>query len=689
MYLYFNKSGELTTKIPHGEIPRQGNSLNLYVCFGLDFFDGEITRPNYVISAEFIKPDGTKVGPFNLNYQGEKQFEKLKTSEITYDLISGEFYHTYFDNISGSHFNIPGDYSLFVNVYNNKNSSNGYAEKVDFFVERTFGYNQEDITIDLEQFDILQKENKDIYAKIQILEENKLEKVEESKIVYGTNENGQQKLLNYSKNPIGSTIVQRNDNGQIDVKEPTEAQHAVNKGFADKTFITKQNLNDALKPLGQIKNIEGTFTEDQITLMWSTLEDGRYTLISNDYGSEMVLVNKSTNDYSRITPSGKVLAYDFEKNEWKQVSGGGGGSSLINEILGILSEEDIVNIWGEYEQGEYQEGIYTITSQMYGKEILIISRQLVVEGEVDEFGNPKDARLFKRITGEYDYTYDFELEQWEVASGGGGGTGGGIVTIVPRNPEQTVATTADNTEIKFFFRPSTGKTGTYTIYVNGAFKQSSSIESGERTLPISKDWLTAGTNEVVLEIIDNATIKGAATFYINGIKLGLRSNFVESAAYTGIFEFSYIPEGAIDKTIYLYIDKGTSTEIKIEKELSSTQSGGLLTERFTTLSHGLHTIYVIMRATINGKPIESNELNYNLIYYTSSGTDTIISSKFNTTSAEQGQLLSIDYFVYNPADDRPTVSLFINEIKVISSIKRIIININIFIFFFFITLLPY
>ena len=38
MFLYFNQSGELTTCIPHGEPPRQGNDLNVWIAVDKQYF---------------------------------------------------------------------------------------------------------------------------------------------------------------------------------------------------------------------------------------------------------------------------------------------------------------------------------------------------------------------------------------------------------------------------------------------------------------------------------------------------------------------------------------------------------------------------------------------------------------------------------------------------------------------------
>lgn len=188
MYLYFNKSGELTTKIPHGEITRQRNPMNLWVCLDLDYFKQASDVDTNVVSVEFTKPDGTKTSPEQLLYQGEKQFFKLKDSEITYNLIPGNYYHMYHLNIDGINFNMPGDYLASINIYDTNNESNGYVQTFDFFVERTIGYDMFDITVDVDQYELLLKEIKKIGGLKRTI-------TTEPNSIYATSQDGKQIVL--------------------------------------------------------------------------------------------------------------------------------------------------------------------------------------------------------------------------------------------------------------------------------------------------------------------------------------------------------------------------------------------------------------------------------------------------------------------------------------------------------------
>ena len=92
MYIYINKEGKITTQIEHGEPVRQGNALHLVVCFDKD---REEELKSYSLSADFknneIENSEWIVG-YIFNNPRVLPFEKIKSSEMTFDLVDGEEY---------------------------------------------------------------------------------------------------------------------------------------------------------------------------------------------------------------------------------------------------------------------------------------------------------------------------------------------------------------------------------------------------------------------------------------------------------------------------------------------------------------------------------------------------------------------------------------------------------------------
>lgn len=162
MYLYFNNEGKATTKIPHGEIIRQGNNINLYICFPLNFFDKNgLVQENFSVGIKFKLPDldGTITAELPMDFQGIKKFYKLKDSEITYDLIDGKNYLVYYRNITGvtDFYGNANGIVVFNELDENNTIINStYPETFNFFIEKTVGYGNKSSNINLNQYKLLQ-----------------------------------------------------------------------------------------------------------------------------------------------------------------------------------------------------------------------------------------------------------------------------------------------------------------------------------------------------------------------------------------------------------------------------------------------------------------------------------------------------------------------------------------------------
>lgn len=164
MYLYFNKNGDLTTKIPHGEIVRQGNSIDLYICFPLEFSQN---LEEYKINVEFIKPASSIPFTLEADYIGKKEFYKLKDSEVTFDLIDGKKYHTFYLKCS----NVTVDSGILrINFSLKKDEEEFFLESTEIFIEKTIGFNKNDTTIDNDEFEYLKNKIEELEERINILE---------------------------------------------------------------------------------------------------------------------------------------------------------------------------------------------------------------------------------------------------------------------------------------------------------------------------------------------------------------------------------------------------------------------------------------------------------------------------------------------------------------------------------------
>lgn len=151
MYLYFNKEGILTTSIPHGEPVRQGSFLNIYVCLDVDFFEDDIDRKKHALNIELTLPTGV-IGTTNCVPEIEpsiQTFRKTSDSEVTYDLIDGAPYWTYYFRFSPeTSTNYHGVLKANISIKSTYEDEYGDVLEIDrvqfgetqIFVEKTFGF---------------------------------------------------------------------------------------------------------------------------------------------------------------------------------------------------------------------------------------------------------------------------------------------------------------------------------------------------------------------------------------------------------------------------------------------------------------------------------------------------------------------------------------------------------------------
>lgn len=308
------------------------------------------------------------------------------------------------------------------------------------------------------------------------------------------------------------------------------------------------------------------------------------------------------------------------------------------KIDGVLKAEEVTALYQT--KGT---GLYTITSEEFGKEAVIIDTS---------------KQLFKRQTGKYDYIYNFNTNQWEVlASGTGGGTGGGTagaVILTNTTPLEAIVAVGTTYKIGYEFSSTQDTKGTAQYYVDGTLRRTVVVNTGSVEFDVS-DYITSNERVIKVVVTDRFGNTNSLTYILKGIEIELESLFDDSIARSGTFTFSYIPWGLVDKEVIVYLD---GEEYKKETISISGESQSI---EFKNLTHGVHKLRVTMSAKVNEETIYSNELNYNIIYYVEGNPQILISSKFDVEEATQGELLSIDYIVYNPLAEFTSVNLKVNE----------------------------
>jgi hypothetical protein len=240
------------------------------------------------------------------------------------------------------------------------------------------------------------------------------------------------------------------------------------------------------------------------------------------------------------------------------------------------------------------------------------------------------------------------LEESGVGGGGGGGTGTNAARISVVNTTGWLSKTVSagsEVEISFDWTSleegiPTGN-GTLTVSVGGAVKLSREIKQGAQTIPLSK-YLTSGTNRIMVEVADVYGNSRTLSFTVTYVSVSISSYFDGTIARTGAIPYAYTPVGAVEKVVHFLID---GTEIGTQ---TVTASGREQTYTIPAQAHGSHTFEVYFTADIEGQPVESNHLFYDLITYEEGATEPIIAVPFHAETVVQYSTVAIPYIVYTP-----------------------------------------
>lgn len=273
------------------------------------------------------------------------------------------------------------------------------------------------------------------------------------------------------------------------------------------------------------------------------------------------------------------------------------------------------------------------------------------DGSVDMSGYATEAYVIEAI--------DVALEDYTPSGGGGGGGGG-----TSNNAELTLKSTTGWTykaisETSSCFISGTWSSiedelptgnGTITIYVDNAVKLSKNIPQGDFNIDIAK-YLNSGSNTVRVKVTDVYGNASSLAYTVNKLVLTITSTFDDTVPYAGAVDFTYTPNGNATKTVHFILD---GTEIA---NVEVTTSGRQKTFTIPAQSHGSHTFEVYFTADIDGEPVPSNHLLYDIIFINSGVSTPVISCSQQELDVEQFETINIYYVVYNPSAITATVVL--------------------------------
>ena len=195
--------------------------------------------------------------------------------------------------------------------------------------------------------------------------------------------------------------------------------------------------------------------------------------------------------------------------------------------------------------------------------------------------------------------------------------------------------------------------GVMKVTVNGIVKAMLDIPQGAVTADLGP-YLSVGSNAVRIQVSDAYENSRTINFNINAIEASMSSTFDSGTAYDGIITFTYVPVGAISKTVHILLD---GKEIAT---VTTTSSGRQMSYTIPAQKHGAHTLEAYFDATVNGQTIESNYLYYEIICVESLNTTPIIATSFQDGTVAQYTTLAIPFTVYDPANLTAEVELSVN-----------------------------
>lgn len=274
-----------------------------------------------------------------------------------------------------------------------------------------------------------------------------------------------------------------------------------------------------------------------------------------------------------------------------------------------------------------------------GAEISAKVDDLIIEQEGDE------NKLYLAYQGE-------TIGDGVVLPSGGGGGGGGTtstVRVTNNNGTNTISVASGNDVVlKFTFTSleddqPTGN-GTCKILINGAVRSTFSVENGTANEVNIKNLLSAGMSTVKVTCMDIYGNSRSLTYTVTVVDVSIKSDFDDTIVYDGDFEYRYIPYGiGIQKIIHVILDDNTYDTI------TTTLSGREMSVIFGALSHGIHTLEVYATATLDGNTLESNHLKYEIMCSESGSATPMIAVGNVVSTATQGEMVSIEYSVFDPS----------------------------------------
>ena len=436
-------------------------------------------------------------------------------------------------------------------------------------------------------------------------------------------------------------------------------------------YATKQNLQDAIEAIdvtdqlvdyvlkvdiGNLTDEEGNartvkqYVDDSVTAIDVSDQLGD---LSDDEGNTRTVKQYVDDSVSAVDVSSQLVDYAKSADVYTKTEVDNKDSALSTSIA--ANATNITSL--STTVGELQTAISGIDT----------SPRLTYDVK---YNDTEDADVGENVFAFYEITNEGkedevrEIKQkFTIVGGSGGGATSSTLKIGYVTTSPLVITTNDSAVITYTFSgtDSSGDTvteGTATWKVAGTVVATNIAVAGENSFDIT-DYLTVGTQKVNLTIVDDAGSLVSKNWTVQKIDVRLESTFNDRLTYPmGTVSFTYTPYGAIAKDIHFILD---GKEIGV---VNTSASGIPTAYELPVQSHGSHLLEAYMTADINNNPIESNHIFKDIIWYDETSAVPVIGVAKQKFTARQYDSTNIEYVVYDPATETPTVEIAVDGVVV-------------------------
>jgi len=377
-----------------------------------------------------------------------------------------------------------------------------------------------------------------------------------------------------------------------------------------------------------------TVTDADLADIHSTI-DNLPTTLTNDYYNKVDADNKfaTKSEVSALNVSVGALNTSVETNKTN---------------ISTLSEKVV----------EFEETIATVDT----------SPRLTYDIAYNDVENPdvgENGLVLYEITHEGDSEKEERVVKNKViiTGGGGGSASGSVLKIGYVTTSPLVVTTDDKAVIQYTFSgtDSSGDSvpeGTATWKVAGRVVATSTALAGENSFDIT-EYIGIGTQKITLSISDESGSMVTKTWTVQKIDVRIESEFNDKLTYPiGTVSVDFTPYGAVSKSIHFVLD---GKEVAV---VTTASSGIPMGYDLAAQQHGSHLLEIYMTANINGNDIESNHIFKDILWYDSQSTVPVIGTVYQNFTARQYDATNIEYTVYDPTTETPTVEIAVDGVVV-------------------------